>query len=181
MPAELDEDWEIEVTLEGGGACARTGGCSISPPTGTRGRAASCTASRRAKVWLEGALGYHAAHWKTAGAEGDALVIAAPTKAHAPPGSGLRAWGVFAPVYGLANADSGQAGDLATLRQLFDAVHRRGGRYIATLPILAAFLDEPYAFSPYSPASRLYWNELYLDLRALGRAACDAARRSRSR
>ena len=44
---------------------------------------------------------------------------------------------------------------------------RRGGTYVATLPILAAFLDEPCAFSPYSPASRLYWNELYLDLDAL--------------
>ena len=87
---------------------------------------------------------------------------------------------MFAPVYGLASADSGQAGDLATLRQLFDAVHRRGGSFIATLPILAAFLDEPFAYSPYSPASRLYWNELYLDLRALG-SGRDAARRSRGR
>jgi 4-alpha-glucanotransferase len=38
---------------------------------------------------------------------------------------------------------------------------------VATLPILAAFLDEPCAFSPYAPASRLFWNELYLDLHQL--------------
>jgi 4-alpha-glucanotransferase len=74
---------------------------------------------------------------------------------------------VFAPVYGLASAESGQAGDLATLRRLFEAVGRRGGRYVATLPILAATLDEPCQFSPYSPVSRLYWNELYLDLARL--------------
>jgi len=75
---------------------------------------------------------------------------------------------VFAPVYGLANARSGECGDLANLRALFRAVERRGGRYVATLPLLAAFLDEPCAFSPYSPASRMYWNELYLDLETLG-------------
>ncbi|HVZ48435.1 MAG TPA: 4-alpha-glucanotransferase, partial [Gemmatimonadaceae bacterium] len=76
-------------------------------------------------------------------------------------------WGVFAPMYGLASAASGQAGDLASMAELFDALAARGGSYVATLPILAQFLDEPCAFSPYSPASRLWWNELYLDLTAL--------------
>lgn len=175
VPAEFDDDWEVEVTLEGGGV-VRAHGRLFELPADSHawpGGVVHCV--RRAKVWLEGQLGYHAAHWKTAGSEGDCLVIAAPVRAHDPPGSGQRRWGVFAPVYGLANADSGDAGDLATLRQLFDGVHRRGGRYIATLPILAAFLDEPFAYSPYSPASRLYWNELYLDLRALGSGATPPA------
>jgi 4-alpha-glucanotransferase len=35
---------------------------------------------------------------------------------------------------------------------------------VATLPLLAQFLDEPYEPGPYSPASRLFWNEFYLDL-----------------
>ena len=35
---------------------------------------------------------------------------------------------------------------------------------VATLPMLAAFLDEPYEPSPYSPASRLFWNEFYLNI-----------------
>ncbi len=38
---------------------------------------------------------------------------------------------------------------------------------VATLPLLAAFLDEPFEPSPYAPASRLFWNELYLDPREL--------------
>ena len=171
VPADVDGDWEIEVELEGGGVARGHGRLFDLGATGHAWPGGVVHCERRAKVWLEGALGYHVARWKAAGTSGETFVISAPMKAHAPPGSGVRAWGVFAPVYGLANADSGQAGDLATLRQLFDAVHRRGGSFIATLPILAAFLDEPYAYSPYSPASRLYWNELYLDLRALGSGA----------
>jgi len=131
-------------------------------------------------VWLDGELGYHEVRWRAGDAQGSALGISAPTRAWGGPGEGRRRWGVFAPVYGLASEQAGPAGDLASLRELFAAVERRGGEYVATLPILAAFLDptgpdrppddtsgEPYAFSPYSPASRLYWNELYLDLGAL--------------
>ena len=70
----------------------------------------------------------------------------------------------------LASRETGPAGDLSTLRRLVDLVGARGGTHVATLPILAQFLDEPYAYSPYSPASRLYWNELYLDL---GRIAAE--------
>ena len=36
---------------------------------------------------------------------------------------------------------------------------------VATLPMLAQFLDEPFEPSPYAPASRLFWNELFLDPR----------------
>ena len=97
-------------------------------------------------------------------------MIGAPTRGYGQPGYGVRRWGVFAPVYGLASPRSGEAGDLGTLRTLMDQVAARGGSYVAVLPLLAAFLDEPYAFSPYSPASRLFWNELYLDLHKLGDA-----------
>ena len=49
---------------------------------------------------------------------------------------------------------------------------------VATLPLLAAFLDEPFEPSPYAPASRLFWNELYVDPRRLPEMEdCPAARR----
>ena len=38
---------------------------------------------------------------------------------------------------------------------------------LATLPLYAAYLDEPFDASPYAPASRLHWNEVYLDDAAL--------------
>ncbi|HEY7680359.1 MAG TPA: 4-alpha-glucanotransferase, partial [Terriglobia bacterium] len=44
-------------------------------------------------------------------------------------------------------------------------VAQLGGRAVATLPFLAAFLEEPIEISPYMPASRLYWNEFYVDPR----------------
>ena len=39
-----------------------------------------------------------------------------------------------------------------------------GGSVAGTLPLLGAFLDEPFEASPYSPATRLFWNEFYIDI-----------------
>ncbi|HEY5923833.1 MAG TPA: 4-alpha-glucanotransferase [Kofleriaceae bacterium] len=164
VPAEMDLDWECEVTLEGGGIVRGHGRLFDLPASGHAWPGGVVHCVRRAELWLEGQLGYHTVKWKTAGTEGEAMVIAAPTKAWGQPGYGAKRWGVFAPVYGLATRDSGATGDLATLARLMHAVERRGGRYVAVLPLLAACLEEPCEFSPYSPVSRLYWNELYLDL-----------------
>ena len=43
-------------------------------------------------------------------------------------------------------------------------MYELGGSVAATLPLLGAFLDEPFDPSPYSPASRLFWNEFYTDV-----------------
>lgn len=69
--------------------------------------------------------------------------------------------GVYAPTYALATARRHDVGDLAALRELFDWVHTRGGDTVLTLPLLATF---PEVASPYSPISRLFWNELHLPL-----------------
>lgn len=167
VPAEDNLDWEVEVTTEGGQRIRAHGRMFDLPADGHAWPGGVVHCVRRAQIFLEGENGYHAVRWRAAGVEGEALGISAPTVAWGGPGQGPRRWGVFAPVYGLASPETGPAGDLGTLRELFEAVERRGGRYVATLPILAQFLDEPCMFSPYSPASRLFWNELYLDLAAL--------------
>ena len=48
-----------------------------------------------------------------------------------------------------------------------DWTAQHGGQMAGTLPLLAGFLDgAPYDHSPYAPASRLAWNELYIDIEA---------------
>lgn len=164
VPAEFDDDWECEVTTEEGGLFRAHGRLFDLPADGHAWPGGVVHCRRTATVFLEGQLGYHSVKWKTAGGEGEAMVIAAPSKAWGQPGYGPKRWGVFAPVYGLASRETGPCGDLSTLKQLMECVGSRGGKYVSVLPILAQFLDEPYAYSPYSPASRLFWNELYLDL-----------------
>ncbi|MDQ3338907.1 MAG: 4-alpha-glucanotransferase [Myxococcota bacterium] len=168
VPANTDGPWEIEVTTEAGNTFAQRGLLFDLPADSHASPDGVMHCVRRATIALGASeFGYHTVAWRCAGAQGEAFAIAAQEKAWGAPGEGGRRWGVFAPLYGLASTASGQCGDLGSMRRLCDAVARRGGKYVATLPMLAAFLDEPCHFSPYSPASRLYWNELYLDLAPL--------------
>jgi 4-alpha-glucanotransferase len=103
-------------------------------------------------------FGYHTLHVHTGGRSYGTFVIAAPQKAHAPR---AKTWGLFLPLYAAHTRRSWGAGDLGDLLRYAQVVDQYGGGVVATLPILAAFDDEP---SPYSPMSRLFWNELYLDV-----------------
>jgi 4-alpha-glucanotransferase len=98
--------------------------------------------------------GYHTLHL----GNHEVFIIAAPLQAYAPP---RKTWGVFAPLYSAHTKRSWGTGDLGDLLAYLEWVNQLGGGVVATLPMLAALPDEP---SPYSPLSRLFWNELYLDL-----------------
>ena len=111
-------------------------------------------------------LGYHRLHVELQGRHLHATVIAAPKQAYERSGASQRDWGVFMPTYALRSQRSWGAGDLTDLSALVDWTGAKGGRVVGTLPLLAAFLDEPLQFSPYSPVSRLFWNELFIDPRA---------------
>jgi 4-alpha-glucanotransferase len=94
-----------------------------------------------------------------------AQVISAPRKAFVgSSGSRKKSWGVFIPVYALRSDSNWGVGDFGDLKELMGWVHARGGSLVGTLPLLASFLDEPFDPSPYSPVSRLFWNELFLDV-----------------
>lgn len=73
-------------------------------------------------------------------------------------------WGVFCPLYALSSGTSWGTGDFSDLERLVDFTDQMGGDIVGTLPLLSAFLDEPFNPSPYSPVSRLFWNEFYLDI-----------------
>ena len=104
-----------------------------------------------------------------------ALVLSAPRKCPQPAG---RWWGVFAPLYALRDEQDWGVGSFAELGTQRRWVEGLGGSVTSTLPLFAQFLDEPMLEpSPYSPASRLFWNETYIDVtRAPGLDRCDAAR-----
>ncbi|MBI2704194.1 MAG: 4-alpha-glucanotransferase [Actinobacteria bacterium] len=71
---------------------------------------------------------------------------------------GERAWGVFAPMYALRGG-----ANVGGFDRLAEWVSTTGGSVMATLPVLATYLDKPFAPSPYIPVSRRFWNELFLD------------------
>src|SRR6267142_2472292 len=97
------------------------------------------------------------------------FVISAPKRAYFPTDTSRnttkqRMWGVFVPVYALHSRRNPHAGDLTDFESITDCMSELGGSVAGTLPLLAAFLDEPFEPSPYSPASRLFWNEFYIDV-----------------
>ena len=121
--------------------------------------------------------GYHRFVFESAAAVSNSLVIAAPARCYSVPGR--RDWGVFLPLYALHSEAGWGAGHFGEWRQLGDWIASLGGGVAGTLPLLAAYLDEPAADpSPYAPASRLFWNEFYIDIERVPEfAQCPAARR----
>lgn len=88
------------------------------------------------------------------------VVVAPPTMPAAPELQGTA--GVFVPLYALWTNEQ-PLSSFAHLRDLGELLARRGASVLATLPLYATFLDQPFDPSPYAPVSRLHWNEVYLD------------------
>jgi 4-alpha-glucanotransferase len=110
-------------------------------------------------------VGYHRLRVAAGGRSAETLVISAPSQCYL--GEREPIWGVFLPLYALRTRGSWGAGDFSDLRELAQWTAGLGGGVVATLPMLASFLDEPFEPSPYAPASRLFWNELYVDPRRI--------------
>ncbi len=113
------------------------------------------------------------------GQAAEAKIIAAPRRAFdGQSASNKRTWGIFCPLHALHGRRSWGAGDFGDLEALIDWTDGLGGGIVATLPMLASNFDGPSPIiSPYSPTSRLFWNEFYLDLERIPELArCQAAR-----
>lgn len=119
-------------------------------------------------------LGYHQLRLEGQGRSAESLLLSAPLQAYVPAG---KTWGVFLPLYALHSQKSWGAGDFSDLEALVEWTSRLGGTVVGTLPLLTAFLDEPFDPSPYAPASRLFWNEFYIDVTRIPELTkCPAAR-----
>ncbi|MGH9172679.1 MAG: 4-alpha-glucanotransferase [Acidimicrobiales bacterium] len=91
------------------------------------------------------------------------LVISAPRRTRALPGG----WALFAPTYALRDERATLTGDFTCLQALCGMAGRLGASHVSTLPLLAGYsaADSPGTpAGPYSPVSRMWWNEGYLDV-----------------
>src|SRR5687767_3837532 len=142
-----------------------------------RGRTQGGLAEATARVPGQLPIGYHELAVDAGAGRAHGLIISAPRRAFAPHATERRRdWGAFVPLYALRGEDDFGIGDFADLAELAHWAGDLGARYVGTLPLLASFLDQPFDPSPYAPVSRLFWNELFLDLRsALDATPCSAA------
>jgi 4-alpha-glucanotransferase len=111
--------------------------------------------------------GYHRLQLPELGAE--ASLIVAPRSCWLPDGlqSGPGLWGIAAQLPLLRSARNWGIGDFGDLAALAPIVARRGCNVIGVNPLHQMFLDAPERASPYSPASRLHLNALFIDVTAV--------------
>jgi 4-alpha-glucanotransferase len=109
--------------------------------------------------------GYHLLTLEWLARQEQSVIISCPLQTYtAPPELEDQSFGVFLPLYALHSEKSWGSGDFSDIQSLIAWVTEMGGRVVATLPLLPTFLDKLSGPSPYLPASRLLWNEFYLDI-----------------
>lgn len=116
-------------------------------------------------------FGYHNLHLKVDDHTWTTQIIHAPQKCFAPTdrpdAKKSHVWGVFLPVYSLITKDFWGAGAFSDLERMAEWSGGHGGGMTGSLPLLSSYLDDPCDPSPYAPVSRLFWNEIYLDIPAI--------------
>lgn len=108
-------------------------------------------------------FGYHNLKVETNQGVWHSQVISSPEKLNS---FQSKDWGVFVPTYALRSSDDMGVGSYKELQELSLLMAKNGANTVATLPLLPVFLEEWKCDpNPYSPASRLFWNEFYVDPR----------------
>ena len=174
--SRADDRLTATIEFEDGAAPPR----SVAAPIRRRERLESGDEVIHLTAALEATLpfGVHRMHLDHGGATTALFVIAAPRRPGNHDRPPARRLGAFMPLYALRSERSGAIADLTDLRRFGEWITERGGRFLSTLPLLSSYLDEPFNPSPYVPVSRLFFNELFLDIEAAPEfAACEAARR----
>lgn len=104
-------------------------------------------------------------------------LILAPRRCWLPPtlDKGGKAWGITAQLYLLRSLTDWGLGDFGDLVRLARIAAAENADVIGLNPLHALFLDSPEAASPYSPASRLWLNPLYIDVEGVPELMADEA------
>ena len=155
---------EVNVALESGGEMRTDVEAGELPVEQAAEIDGARMVERRLTLPADLPIGHHQLRVSGHGLEGACRLLVAPDRAYRGPGE-MRSWGVFAPIYALRSPGQLGVGDLGDLAALCRMVGGHGGGLVGTLPLLACFYGEPFSPSPYSPVSRLYWNEILADLR----------------
>lgn len=120
------------------------------------------------------ALGYYDLSMVARSSKGETKgllrVVVAPPHCYVPDGMahGGRVWGLAVQLYSLRSQTNWGVGDFTDLGQLVEWAGRDLGAGIIGLnPLHALKNSRPHHLSPYSPTSRLFLNELYIDLERL--------------
>lgn len=117
------------------------------------------------------AYGYHTLRLldETGAVVDEGRVIVCPTRCWRPAftGEGAGAWGIACQLYSVRTDIDWGMGDFSSLRGLAQATGRAGGHVVGLNPLHALFPHNPAHASPYSPASRLFLNPLYIDVAAV--------------
>lgn len=116
--------------------------------------------------------GYHSVRIRLLGPyhrEAETKLIVAPPTAYQPPSvaQGHRAWALTTQLYSLQSHHDWGIGDFSALGDLMERAAGLGAGAVGINPLHALFPDDPEQASPYSPASRLFLNPLYLDIEAM--------------
>jgi 4-alpha-glucanotransferase len=110
---------------------------------------------------------------------GTATLIVTPQRCWLPPSAarGDKLWGVAAQLYLLKSRENWGIGDFSDLGRLAEFLAAAGADLLGLNPLHSLFPESPEHASPYSPASRLLLNILYIDVtQAPGFASCEQAR-----
>lgn len=122
-------------------------------------------------VPLDLPIGYHSLTVcaKAGGSQVDATsrFIVAPERCYLPAQlqQGVRWWGIALQLYSLRSDRNWGVGDFGDLASVVEWAGRQlGAAVIGLNPLHALKNTTPYHISPYSPTSRLFLNDLYIDL-----------------
>ncbi len=166
--AQASGSMACELQLENGDIRAWTCGLEDLPDVGGAEFGGRSYVAKRFTLPSKLPNGYHRLHVEVSGRCCQSIVISTPDRAFGFDNlTGQRIWGVFLPLYAAYSQRSWGAGDYSDLESLAAWVGELGGDVVATLPLLSTFLDEPFQPSPYTPVSRLMWNEFYVDVTRL--------------
>jgi 4-alpha-glucanotransferase len=115
-------------------------------------------------------LGWHTLRATATGPDGapaaaTGMLVVTPDRFEMPPSMrGMRTWGLMAQLYATRSRASWGLGDLHDLAALATWGGQRGAGFVLVNPMHAAEVAPPMAPSPYLPATRRFFNPIYLHL-----------------